>query len=69
MNAFVDYAVKEHGVKRFVLIGGSSTELNGPNIGKVWQHFPDLNVESTARRGSMSVLHPERFVSDVSWPD
>ncbi|OZJ04494.1 hypothetical protein BZG36_02663 [Bifiguratus adelaidae] len=32
MNAFVDYAIKEHGVNRFVLIG-------------VWQHFVDIGVE------------------------
>ena len=45
MNAFVDYAVKEHNVKRFVLIAGSSAEPDKPGVGKVWQHFLDLGVE------------------------
>jgi festuclavine dehydrogenase len=45
MNAFVDYAVKEHGVKRFVLVAGSSAEPGKPGVGKVWQHFLDLGIE------------------------
>ena len=45
MNAFVDYAVTEHGVKRFVLLGGSTTEPGGPFVGKVWQHLLDLGVD------------------------
>ena len=45
MNAFIDYAIKEHGVKRFVLLGGSSVELDGGHVGKVWRHFLDSKVE------------------------
>ncbi|EED85772.1 predicted protein [Postia placenta Mad-698-R] len=45
MNAFVDYVVKEHGVIRFVLIAGSSTEPGGHRLGKVWQHLIDIGVE------------------------
>lgn len=45
MNTFIDIAVKEHGVKRFVLMGGTSAEPGGPHVGKVWQHLLDLNVE------------------------
>lgn len=45
MNAFVDYAIKEHGVKRFVLMAGSSAEPGGHHVGKVWQHFLDIGVE------------------------
>jgi festuclavine dehydrogenase len=45
MNAFVDHAIKEHGVRRFVLIGGSTSEPGGPHVGKVWTHLMDLGVE------------------------
>jgi festuclavine dehydrogenase len=45
MNAFIDYAFNEHGVKRFVLIGGSSTELGGPRVGEVWQHLVEIGAE------------------------
>lgn len=55
VNAFVDYAVKEHGVKRFVLIAGTSTEPGSPGIGKIWQHFLDIDVE-------YCVLNPTWFM-------
>ncbi|KAF9818518.1 hypothetical protein IEO21_02756 [Rhodonia placenta] len=45
MNAFVDYAVKEHGVNRFVLMAGSSAEPGGRLLGQVWQHLIDVGVE------------------------
>ncbi|KAK2462629.1 hypothetical protein APHAL10511_005362 [Amanita phalloides] len=45
MNAFIDHAVKEHRVKRFVLLAGNHIEPGGFNVGKVWQHLLDLNVE------------------------
>ena len=45
MTAFIDLAVKQHGVKRFVLLGGSSTEKGGWHVGKVWQHLDDIGVE------------------------
>lgn len=44
MNAFVDYAVKKHGVKRFVLLGGSNTEVGGHHVGKVWQHLLEIDL-------------------------
>ncbi|EED79970.1 predicted protein [Postia placenta Mad-698-R] len=56
MNAFVDYAVKEHGVIRFVLIAGSSTEPGGHRLGKVWQHLIDMGVE-------YCVLRPTWFMA------
>jgi festuclavine dehydrogenase len=59
MNAFVDYAVKEHGVKRFVIMGGSSTKIGGPHIGKVWQHCLDNGLE-------YCVLRPSWFMG-VCW--
>lgn len=45
VNKFVDFAFKEHNVKRFVLCAGSSTEPGGPMLGQVWQRFIDLGVE------------------------
>jgi uncharacterized protein YbjT (DUF2867 family) len=45
MNAFIDYAVKEHGVKRFVLVAGSTAEPGKAGAGNVWQHFLDTGVE------------------------
>ncbi len=44
VNKFVDFAFKEHNVKRFVLCAGS-TEPGGPMLGQVWQRFIDLGVE------------------------
>lgn len=67
MIAFVDHAVEKHGVKRFVLLTGSSTEVGGVYVGKLWQHLVDLGVEycvlratwfmgtSSAQQSSLSV--------------
>lgn len=45
MNAFIDYAVKDHGVRRFVLIGGTTSRPGDSYIGKVWLHLLDVGVE------------------------
>lgn len=45
MNAFVDYAAKKHGVKRFVLLCGSDNEDSGSWMGKAVPHLADLGVE------------------------
>ena len=45
MNTFVDLAVKKHGVKRFVLIAGSSATKGGWHVGKVWEHLVNIGVE------------------------
>lgn len=45
MTAFIDLAVKKHGVKRFVLLTGSSAEKGGHHVGKVWQYLVDIGVE------------------------
>ena len=47
MNAFVDLAVHKHGVKRFVLLSGSSLIKGGHYTGQVWQHLEDLGVDHT----------------------
>lgn len=52
MIAFVDYAIKQHGVKRFVLLGGSTVEIGGAFVGKVWQHLLDSNVEYCVLRAT-----------------
>lgn len=68
MSAFVDYAVKEHGVKRFVLIGGSSTEPGGQHVGILWQHLIDIGVEYCVLRPSwfMGVLS-SRILASLFW--
>jgi festuclavine dehydrogenase len=45
MNAFIDHALQKHGVKRFVLLAGSSIEKGGYYLGKVWSHLDDVGVE------------------------
>ncbi|KAH7913742.1 hypothetical protein BJ138DRAFT_1133892 [Hygrophoropsis aurantiaca] len=60
MNPFIDLAVKDYGVKRFVLLGGSSTEKGSPyHVGPVWQHLDDLGVE-------YCVLRPTWFMENFS---
>ncbi|OSX68124.1 hypothetical protein POSPLADRAFT_1043265 [Postia placenta MAD-698-R-SB12] len=59
MIAFVDYAVKEHGVNRFVLMAGSSAEPGGRLLGQVWQHLNDIGVE-------YCVLRPTWFMENFS---
>ncbi|KAI9849499.1 MAG: hypothetical protein M1837_004119 [Sclerophora amabilis] len=45
MKAFVDFAIEKHGVKRFVLLTGTSDEKGGGYTGKLWQYFIDIGVE------------------------
>ncbi|OMP83221.1 putative oxidoreductase yesF [Diplodia seriata] len=59
MNAYIDYCVKEHRVKRFVLMAGSSSEPGGWHVGKVWQHLLDIGVE-------YAVLRPSWFMENMS---
>ena len=59
MNAWVDYANKEHGVKRFVLIAGSTAKPGKAGVGKVWQHLLDIGVE-------YCVLRPTWFMGKYS---
>ncbi len=47
INAFVDLAVQKHGVKRFVLLSGSSLTKGGFYTGQVWQHLEDIGVDHT----------------------
>lgn len=52
LNEFIDYASKEHGVKRFVLVAGTSSEPGKPGMGMVWQHFLDRGVDFCVLRPS-----------------
>ncbi|EAW09869.1 uncharacterized protein ACLA_040850 [Aspergillus clavatus NRRL 1] len=45
LNEFIDYAREKHGVRRFVLVAGSSAECGKPGMGMVWQHFLDRQVD------------------------
>ena len=47
MNAFIDLAVEKHGVKRFVLLSGSSLTKGGYYTGQVWQHLEDIGADHT----------------------
>jgi festuclavine dehydrogenase len=61
MNAFLDFAVKEHSVKHFVLLADSTKQLGGPHLGQVWQHLIDLGVE-------YCVLRPTWFMGKFALP-
>ncbi|KAG9225185.1 hypothetical protein CCMSSC00406_0010396 [Pleurotus cornucopiae] len=61
INSFVDYAVKEHGVKRFVLCGGETLKKGGPYVGTVWSHFEEVGAEYL-------VLRPTWFLENyLDW--
>lgn len=47
MNAFIDLAIQKYGVKRFVLLAGSSIVKGGWFVGKVWEHLDGLGVNYT----------------------
>ena len=55
MNSFVDYAIKEYGVKRFVLIGDSSPKPGGLHVEKVCQRFLHRGVEHAMLRPTWSI--------------
>ncbi len=52
ITAFVDLAIEKHGVRRFVLLTGSTTEVGGVYVGKLWQHLVDLGVEYCVLRAT-----------------
>ncbi|KAL5322115.1 hypothetical protein ACEPPN_010084 [Leptodophora sp. 'Broadleaf-Isolate-01'] len=51
-NAFVDYAVQKHGVKRFVLFSGTTAKKGGPVVGEIWEHLDQIGVEYCVLRAS-----------------
>jgi hypothetical protein len=52
MTAFIDIAAKKYGVKRFVMLAGSSAEQGRHRVGKVWQYLVDLGVEYCVLRAT-----------------
>ncbi|EFY93694.1 hypothetical protein J3459_017857 [Metarhizium acridum] len=58
INSFIDYAAAR-GVKRFVLMAGTSASLGGPGPGKVWQHMVEKGVE-------WAVCRPTWFMDNLS---
>ncbi|KAF9266121.1 NAD(P)-binding protein [Marasmius fiardii PR-910] len=63
MIEFVELALKKHGVKRFVLMGGADIALGEPlHTGKVWQRLLDLGVE-------YCVLRPPWFMDNLATQD
>ena len=42
MQAFIDLAVHRYGVKRFVMLTGSSVEKGGVNVGPVWEYLSKM---------------------------
>ncbi len=60
VNAFVDYAMKEQGVKRFVVCAGGSTRKGDPRLGAVWAHLEDVGAEYL-------VLRPTWFIGKYSF--
>lgn len=53
MNAFVDHAATKYGVKRFVMVTGSTTEKDQP-IGHAptWKHLDEIKVEYSVLRAT-----------------
>ncbi|KAG4428982.1 hypothetical protein IFR05_015535 [Cadophora sp. M221] len=51
-NAFIDYAVHKHGVKRFVLFSGTTAKKGAPDVGKIWEHLDQIGVEYCVLRAS-----------------
>lgn len=58
MVAFIDRAREKHGVRRFVLLGHGSLEVDSPfSVGPVWKHLRDVGVE-------YCVLRPTWFMEN-----
>ena len=47
INPFIDIAVKNYGVKKFVLLAGSSIIKGENHAGQVWGHLSNLGVDHT----------------------
>lgn len=45
MNTFIDKAIKEHGIKRFALVTGSTVVKGGYHVGGVWKHLDEAGAE------------------------
>ncbi|KAM7186240.1 hypothetical protein V8F33_011938 [Rhypophila sp. PSN 637] len=62
MKAFIDYAISQ-GVKRFVMMAGTTITLGGPGRGKVWSYLVEKGVE-------YAICRPTWFQENfVNWGD
>ncbi|KAM7183218.1 nucleoside-diphosphate-sugar epimerase [Naviculisporaceae sp. PSN 640] len=61
VNPFIDYAISK-GVRRFVLMAGTSITLGGPGRGQIWQYLVEKGVE-------YAVCRPTWFQENLAvWP-
>lgn len=49
---FVEYAVREKKVKRFVILTGTTAKKGGVMVGKVWERIGELGAEVTVLRAT-----------------
>lgn len=69
VNSFIDYAVQEHGVRRFVLAGGTLLRKGGHlEMGKVWAHLDDIGVEYSVLRLTWFMGTPQQYCLCGSGP-
>ncbi|KAJ5673956.1 hypothetical protein N7462_009395 [Penicillium macrosclerotiorum] len=59
MKAWIDYAIQNHGLRRFVLVAGTTASPGSPGVGGVWQHFLDTGVD-------YCVLRPTWFMENLT---
>lgn len=59
MVEFVNFAREKYGVKRFVNVAGSSAQVGGPGMGKLWEHFIKTKVD-------YCLLRPSWFMENLS---
>ena len=65
MTAFVDFTVKMHGIRRFVLLAGGTAERDGYFVGKLWQYLVDIGVGYCVLRPTWFNGAPALFFSCV----
>lgn len=62
MKAFIDYARKEHNVKRFVLLSSSALPEGGPAMGRVHAYLKEIGKEGV----EWCVLRPSWFMDNFA---
>lgn len=68
MNAFIDHCTKKHGVKRFVLVTGSTTGKEQTyGHGPTWQHLDNLGVEYSVLKASWFMGATPNFLRTITF--
>lgn len=67
MNKFIDIATNKYGVKRFVLLASTLTEIGGQHVGKVWQHLVDIGCEYCVLRPTWFMGAPGPYNPTLRW--